>query len=357
MLQGGRGAVTGDGCLGERLGREPALSGLSPRLFLSPGDRYWVFKDTHVEEGFPRPVSDFGLPPGGVDAAFSWAHSDKTYFFKDQLYWRYDELTRRMDPGHPARSPPWRGVPSTLDDAMRWSDGEPGGGAGGSRPGLREGAGGAADPPGPPHPLQCGRPGPVPSPRSSLTWRHRVPWKTRASHPSPCGRGPRSVLGPVRLRPGLRGLTLRPSSLLGPRSPAPAPSRRPACPASPHPEQRGAQRLLLPTGAAYFFRGREYWKVPDSELAVAPGYPQSTARDWLVCRDPQADPEGEGAEGGGGTHAPPGRHDHSHAEDGYQVCACSSLAARPPGPAGSLLATALLPPLGLLWRGARALAL
>lgn len=89
-----------------------------------------MFKDTNVEEGFPRPVSDFGLPPGGVDAAFSWAHNDKTYFFKDQLYWRYDEHTRRMDPGHPARSPPWRGVPSTLDDAMRWSDGEPGGGRG-----------------------------------------------------------------------------------------------------------------------------------------------------------------------------------------------------------------------------------
>lgn len=86
-----------------------------------------MFKDTNVEEGFPRPVSDFGLPPGGVDAAFSWAHNDKTYFFKDQLYWCYDEHTRRMDPGHPARSPPWRGVPSTLDDAMRWSDGEPGG--------------------------------------------------------------------------------------------------------------------------------------------------------------------------------------------------------------------------------------
>ena len=85
-----------------------------------------MFKDNNVEEGYPRPVSDFGLPSGGVDAAFSWAHNDKTNFFKDQLYWRYDEHTRRMDPGHPAQSPPWRGVPSTLDDAMRWSDGEPG---------------------------------------------------------------------------------------------------------------------------------------------------------------------------------------------------------------------------------------
>ncbi|KAM8918241.1 matrix metalloproteinase-17 [Lycaon pictus] len=93
------------------------------KIVFFKGDRYWVFKDNNVEEGYPRPVSDFGLPPGGVDAAFSWSHNDKTYFFKDQLYWRFDEHTRRMDPGHPARSPPWRGIPSTLDDAMCWSDG------------------------------------------------------------------------------------------------------------------------------------------------------------------------------------------------------------------------------------------
>lgn len=119
-----RGWLTGSGRAGASAPRGGPSSG--PRRSLSPpGDRYWVFKDNNVEEGYPRPVSDFGLPPGGIDAAFSWAHNDKTYFFKDQLYWRFDEHTRRMDPGHPARSPPWRGIPSTLDDAMRWSDGEP----------------------------------------------------------------------------------------------------------------------------------------------------------------------------------------------------------------------------------------
>ncbi|XP_060048695.1 matrix metalloproteinase-17 [Erinaceus europaeus] len=93
------------------------------KILFFRGDRYWVFKDTSVEEGYPRPVSDFGLPPGGVDAAFSRAPAGKTYFFKDQLFWRFDEHTRRLEPGHPAHSPPWRGVPSTLDAAMHWSDG------------------------------------------------------------------------------------------------------------------------------------------------------------------------------------------------------------------------------------------
>ncbi|KAL6046548.1 hypothetical protein STEG23_018208 [Scotinomys teguina] len=92
------------------------------KIVFFKGDRYWVFKDNNVEEGYPRPVSDFSLPPGGIDAVFSWAHNDRTYFFKDQLYWRYDDHTRRMDPGYPAQGPLWRGVPSMLDDAMRWSD-------------------------------------------------------------------------------------------------------------------------------------------------------------------------------------------------------------------------------------------
>lgn len=93
----------------------------------------------------------------------------------------------------------------------------------------------------------------------------------------------------------------------------------------------------------------------DGEPAVAPGYPQSTARDWLVCRDSQADPEGAGAEAG--AHAPPGQHDRSHSEDGYQVCACSSGASGPPWAWRPLLAATLLPPLSTVWRVARALAL
>ncbi|XP_063272135.1 matrix metalloproteinase-17 [Prinia subflava] len=93
------------------------------KIVFFKGDRYWVFKDNNVEEGYPRPISDFGLPLGGIDAAFSWAHNDKTYFFKDNLYWRYDDHERRMDPGYPSEAILWKGIPSPLDDAMRWSDG------------------------------------------------------------------------------------------------------------------------------------------------------------------------------------------------------------------------------------------
>lgn len=88
------------------------------------GQKYWIFKDNNVEEGYPRPISDFGLPVEGVDAAFVWLHNDKTYFFKDNQYWRYDDHFRRMDLGFPKDSVVWKGLPVQLDDAMRWSDGK-----------------------------------------------------------------------------------------------------------------------------------------------------------------------------------------------------------------------------------------
>ncbi|XP_051777349.1 matrix metalloproteinase-17 isoform X1 [Erpetoichthys calabaricus] len=93
------------------------------KIVFFKGDKYWVFKDNNAEEGYPRPVTDFGLPLAGVDAAFVWAHNEKTYFFKDGQYWRYDDHTRQMDLGYPKDTVLWKGVPTFLDDAMRWSDG------------------------------------------------------------------------------------------------------------------------------------------------------------------------------------------------------------------------------------------
>ncbi|XP_070618144.1 matrix metalloproteinase-17 [Erythrolamprus reginae] len=93
------------------------------KIVFFKGDRYWVFKDNNVEEGYPRPISDFGLPLGGIDAAFSWAQNDRTYFFKDHLYWCYDDRQQRMDAGYPLESKLWKGIPSQLDDATHWSDG------------------------------------------------------------------------------------------------------------------------------------------------------------------------------------------------------------------------------------------
>ncbi|KAK5878743.1 hypothetical protein CesoFtcFv8_024124 [Champsocephalus esox] len=93
------------------------------KIVFFKGLKYWVFKDNNVEEGYPRSISDFGLPLEVIDAAFVWLHNEKTYFFKDNLYWRYDDHLRRMDLGYPKDSSLWKGLPPQLDDAIRWSDG------------------------------------------------------------------------------------------------------------------------------------------------------------------------------------------------------------------------------------------
>lgn len=62
----------------------------------------------------------------------------------------------------------------------------------------------------------------------------------------------------------------------------------------------------------------------DSELEVQPGYPQSIARDWLVCSDMQADaPEAAGSSRTG-ARSRPGQHDESRSKNGYEVCSCTS---------------------------------
>ncbi|XP_059510871.1 matrix metalloproteinase-17 [Stegostoma tigrinum] len=93
------------------------------KIVFFKGERYWVFKDNNVEESYPRSISDFDLSVKSIDAAFVCPHDDKTYFFRGNQYWRYDDHLRRMDPDYPKDMVQWQGLPSQLDDAMKWSDG------------------------------------------------------------------------------------------------------------------------------------------------------------------------------------------------------------------------------------------
>ncbi|KAM7369162.1 hypothetical protein PAMP_013455 [Pampus punctatissimus] len=191
------------------------------KIVFFKGLKYWVFKDNNVEEGYPRPISDFGLPLEGVDAAFVWLHNDKTYFFKDNHYWRYDDHLRRMDLGYPKDSTLWKGLPTQLDDAMRWSD-----------------------------------------------------------------------------------------------------------------------------GSSYFFKGKEYWRVPGSDMEVEAGYPRLIAKDWLLCTEMQSDsPDTEPKS----TETRVNVHHHpDHAENGYEVCSCTSDTASPLGTRPSPSPIWLLPPIWTL---------
>ncbi|KAJ3607383.1 hypothetical protein NHX12_024434 [Muraenolepis orangiensis] len=99
------------------------------------GSEYWLFRDTQVKNGYPRPLSDWGMRTREgamvekVDAAFIWAHNGKTYLFSGGDFWRFDESSksqqeiRHPEAGYPRDTALWR-VPANVDDIISWGEGD-----------------------------------------------------------------------------------------------------------------------------------------------------------------------------------------------------------------------------------------
>uniref|UniRef100_A0A3Q2PBM1 Matrix metallopeptidase 17 n=1 Tax=Fundulus heteroclitus TaxID=8078 RepID=A0A3Q2PBM1_FUNHE len=100
---------------------------------------------------------------------------------------------------------------------------------------------------------------------------------------------------------------------------------------------------FLSKGSTYFFKGKEYWRVPDSDMEAETGYPRLIAKDWLVCTEMQSDsPDTDGKS----TETRVNVHRHpDHAENGYEVCSCTSDSASPLGVQPNPSSLWLLPPL------------
>lgn len=100
------------------------------------GSQYWVFRDNMAKEGYPRPLSDWGMRMSDgrlvdkVEAAFVWAHNGKTYLFSGGEFWRFDESQKsnqeikQPEPGYPRKASLWKGVPARPDDIISWKEGD-----------------------------------------------------------------------------------------------------------------------------------------------------------------------------------------------------------------------------------------
>ncbi|XP_069796952.1 matrix metalloproteinase-14a isoform X2 [Narcine bancroftii] len=77
------------------------------------GDRYWVFKEATLQRGYPRSLRNLGarLPKDRIDAALWWNLSGKTFFFRGDKYYRYNEDTRSVDADYPKSTSVWHGIP------------------------------------------------------------------------------------------------------------------------------------------------------------------------------------------------------------------------------------------------------
>ena len=70
--------------------------------------RSWRYYGDVLEEG-PTDIRQIGLPStlSDLDAAFVWGGNRKTYFFKGNNYWRYNEYKKAVDGNYPKSIIAW----------------------------------------------------------------------------------------------------------------------------------------------------------------------------------------------------------------------------------------------------------
>ncbi|XP_077994650.1 matrix metalloproteinase-19-like [Glandiceps talaboti] len=110
----------------------PGLPGKVTAVFTSPstqktyffkGRRVWRFTDHDLDEGYPKRTDDSGLPRD-PSAAFVWSGDNKIYIFKGSRYYIWDEYTEKIIPGANRRiRKHWHGLPSKIDAAFKWKNG------------------------------------------------------------------------------------------------------------------------------------------------------------------------------------------------------------------------------------------
>ncbi|KAK9883688.1 hypothetical protein WA026_001874 [Henosepilachna vigintioctopunctata] len=90
------------------------------------GNKYYLFSGNRLEHGYPRPLTDLGMPRHlkKLDGAMVWGHNGKTYFYSENMYWRFDEDSSRVELDYPRDMSMWKGVGSNIDAVFQWKDGK-----------------------------------------------------------------------------------------------------------------------------------------------------------------------------------------------------------------------------------------
>ena len=98
--------------------------GKDKKTYFFKGDQYWKFDDSkeNIAKDFPKNiVSKWGELPSDLDAVFTWGKNNKTYFFKGAKFWEFDDKRLKIASGYPKLIKDfWKGVPDNIDSVFTW---------------------------------------------------------------------------------------------------------------------------------------------------------------------------------------------------------------------------------------------
>ncbi|XP_048509263.1 matrix metalloproteinase-2-like isoform X2 [Athalia rosae] len=97
---------------------------LDTKMVFFIGRKYYVFNGAKIEYGFPRPLTDLGLPESldKIDGAMIWGHNSRTYFFSGTMYWRFDEEENHVEWDYPRDMSMFAGVGYNIDSVFQYKD-------------------------------------------------------------------------------------------------------------------------------------------------------------------------------------------------------------------------------------------
>ena len=107
------------------LSLDASFSWTNGNIYFFKGSKYWRFsKFGKMDEGYPKEISEgFEGIPNSVDGALVWSPNEKIYFFKEDLYWKYDpDSDTPVDSSYPRPISKWKGIPNKIDAALTYSN-------------------------------------------------------------------------------------------------------------------------------------------------------------------------------------------------------------------------------------------
>ena len=95
------------------------IYGKDESIYFFRDSLFWKYdnKKEKMSKGFPLNIKEkWGKLPDKLDAAMTYPYDNETYFFKGQLFWKYDPKKSKIASGYPKFiKSHWKGIPNNID--------------------------------------------------------------------------------------------------------------------------------------------------------------------------------------------------------------------------------------------------